>query len=49
MRLETVNKNIKRLIEWRRTASFEEQKKINLQLDKLYDFKWEILKGAQNV
>ena len=46
MNLETINKNIKRLIEWRRIADKNTQENINVQLTKLYDFKFEILKGV---
>lgn len=46
MNLETINKNIKRLIEWRKKADKQTQEKINTQLTKLYDFKFETLKGV---
>lgn len=49
MKLTTIENNIKRLIEWRRMADKKTQEKINTQLTKLYDFKFEILKGVQNV
>lgn len=45
MSLEILDKNIARLIILRRTATTQEQKLINLQLDKLYQFRYEILKG----
>lgn len=49
MNLKTINENIARLIEWRRVADRQTQQRINAQLTKLYDFKYEILKGVENV
>lgn len=46
MSLEQINKNIKRLVGWRRIADRDTQERINTQLTKLYDFKFEILKGV---
>lgn len=40
---EALNEAIKRLIEKRRTASAEEQARLNIKLDKLYDLKYIML------
>lgn len=45
MSIEIINKNIRKLIQMRRVAKDTEQKRINIQLDKLYQFKYELLKG----
>lgn len=45
MSIEIINKNIGKLIQMRRVAKDAEQKRINIQLDKLYQFKYELLKG----
>lgn len=45
MSIDIINYNIKRLIKQRRLATTEEQKIINLQLNKLYEFKYEMMKG----
>lgn len=43
MTFETLTEAIKRLIEKRRTASREEQDRINTKLDKLYNLKYIML------
>lgn len=46
MKLETINKNIERLLKWRANTDendYKQYEKITLQLAKLYDFKNEIL------
>lgn len=46
MDLETINRSIHRLICKRReTKNQKEIDRINVQLDKLYDFKYELLGG----
>ena len=49
MSKEMIDYNIARLIMLRRIASTQEQKIINLQLSKLYEFKYELLKGEDYV
>lgn len=48
MTFEALTEGIKRLIAKRRTASREEQEKINEKLDKLYDLKYLMLKQSVN-
>ena len=50
MTLEHINDNISRLIEMRKQThnNIEWQKIINIQLDKLYEFKYELMKGVAN-
>lgn len=43
MTLEALNEAIKRLILKRRESNIEEQKQINIKLDKLYDLKYLML------
>lgn len=44
MDFETIQKNIARLIIWRREADAKTQKRINTQLDWLYNQKYLLLK-----
>lgn len=46
---EMIDYNIARLISLRRTATESEQKVINVQLGKLYEWKYELLKGVDYV
>ena len=45
MTLEQIIENIARLIVIRRDADFATQKRIGAQLEVLYNFKYELLKG----
>lgn len=45
MSLQNIEENIVRLIIARRTADETTQKRINAQLNGLYNFKYELLKG----
>lgn len=47
MDLSIINENIERLILIRRDADSNEQKRINNQLDKLYEFKYSLIKGEE--
>lgn len=47
MTLEALTEGIKRLVEKRRTASREEQEKINIKLDKLYNLKYIMLEQSK--
>lgn len=47
MTYEALNEGIKRLIAHRRTASREEQVKINEKLDKLYNLKYIMLEQSK--
>ena len=49
MSKEMIENAIRRLIIMRRDADVETQKKISIQLDKLYEFKYELLKGEDYV
>lgn len=48
MSMSQIKANIARLLKMRMFAQGKELDRINAQLDKLYEFKYELLKGAEN-
>ena len=46
--MSQIRANIERLLKMRMFAKDKEVDRINTQLNKLYEFKYELLKGAEN-